>query len=452
MPPRGGSSDQLPLRFAASDRAANAAPAVIEEVCEKYLKPGVTNLAAGYSYWAPPPQCIAEAQKLLTENSMELHRYGACLGLPELLKLLKQKLEKENGIRGREIMVTAGANMAFVNVAMCLCNPGDTAILFKPYYFSHRVALELHGITPMYVDCDEELIPSALKLQEALAAAKEQGIRVKMVTIVTPGNPSGSVIPQQRLQDLIKVCADNSIWLVSDETYEYFTYDGAEHKSPHASNGVINIFSFSKSYGLAGWRVGYVAYPPALHDVMLKAQDTLVTNCPIISQKVAVAALKVGPSWVREKVKTLQNAREAIYEAIEPLNPVRSKGAFYYMIKIPSMLAEMDTIGLLAEKYNLLFTPGSAFGMPGYLRVAFGAISPEDSEEVGMRMMKGMSEMVRAGLRLSFDLQRSIPMASGREGIWGLLDREDKLIVKESQLINRNRSAEGKDFAIEEDD
>jgi aspartate/methionine/tyrosine aminotransferase len=240
MAPSAG--DKLLLRFLPSERAVNAAPAIIEEVSEKYLKPGVTNLAAGFSHWGPPEACIEEATKVLAENSPELHRYGACLGIPELLAALKSKLDKENGIRGREIMVTAGANMAFVHVATSLCNVGDCAVLFTPYYFSHRVALELQGITPLYVACDDDLIPSAAMLTNALAKARTQGLTVKMVTIVTPGNPSGAVIPAARLQELIKVCADNKVWLVSDETYEYFTYDDAQHVSPHAPDGVINIF------------------------------------------------------------------------------------------------------------------------------------------------------------------------------------------------------------------
>ena len=319
--PSGGAgalpADGQALSFAPAQRAVLAAPAIIEEVCEKYLKPGVTNLAAGFSYWGPPDACIVEAQKVLSENPAELHRYGACLGLPELVSMLKIKLAKENGIRGREVMVTAGANMAFVHAAIALCNPGDGAILFTPYYFSHRVALELHGIIPILVECDTDLVPCANNLQAALASAREKGINVRMATIVTPGNPSGAVIGQQRLLELTKVCASSSIWLVCDETYEYFTFDGAVHVSPTATDGVINIYSLSKSYGLAGWRVGYMAYPPSLHSVMLKAQDTLVTNCPIISQRVAMAALGVGSSWVREKVKTLEPGRSAIYDAIE---------------------------------------------------------------------------------------------------------------------------------------
>ena len=90
--------------------------------------------------------------------------------------------------------------------------------------------------------------------------------------------------------------------------------------------------------------------------------------------------------------------------------------------------------------------------MPGYARIAFGAISPEESSEIGTRLMKGMSEMVRAGLRLSFDLQRSIPLASGRDGIWGQLDKEERLISYESRGVNRQLSATGKELLIEEDE
>eukprot|EP00960_Hanusia_phi_P057458 763575-Hanusia_phi.AAC.1 len=138
-------SSSFSIGLSSSVRAARAPAAVIEEISKRLLKPGVTNLAAGSSSWPPPPGCLEEAARLLKEGDPELHRYGDCGGLPNLLEQLKLKLKRENNIEGKEVMVTAGANQAFVNVMLAVCDPGDYVVLFKPYYYSHRVAVELAG-------------------------------------------------------------------------------------------------------------------------------------------------------------------------------------------------------------------------------------------------------------------------------------------------------------------
>ncbi|EKX51124.1 hypothetical protein GUITHDRAFT_103045 [Guillardia theta CCMP2712] len=423
-------SPSFSVGITSSSRAARAPAAVIDEISKRYLKPGVVNLAAGSSSWPPPPGCMEEATRLLQKGDPELHRYGDCEGLQALTEKLKQKLKRENNIEGKEVMVTAGANQAFVNVMLAVCDPGDYVVLFKPYYYSHRVAVELAGAKVIEVSCESNFEPDLAELRQVLKAAEANQQR------------GGTPVPNRveilaSFLALVEICASKKIWLVSDETYEYFTYDGAEHVSPTADDGVINIYSMSKAYGMAGWRIGYVAYPSHLTSAMLKVQDTILTMATVLAQKVALKALDYGRSWVRENVKSLI--------------PIRSRGAFYFMIKIPSILDEIRMIDMFANDHGLLLTPGSAFGMDGYLRLAYGCITADRLDDVCDKLKLAVRNMIRIGLRCSFEHQCSNPLTSGREGTWGELDDERNLIERETMHIARQASRDGKELLFEED-
>jgi len=429
----------------ASMRAINAPVAIMEILAEQFLTPEVTSLAAGCSFWPPPPEAMEELVKMASSGDPDLHRYGDCRGIPELREALKEKLANENNITEQEIMITAGANQAFMNAVLATCDAGDAAILFTPYYFSHRVALELAGVEPIEVDCDDFLNPDPYALQEAFVQAAKLGRNVRMVVMCNPGNPSGAVMPKEQVDRIMTMCRDQGVWLVSDETYEYFTYDGATHHSPVSPEGVINIFSFSKAYGMAGWRVGYLAYPSYIHDEILKAQDTIPTMATIISQRMALAALRAGPAWVRKQVYQLALVRELLWETIEPLNPVFGQGAFYFFVRLPSMVPEEMAIEVIARRHNLLLCPGSAFGMPGYVRIAYGNVRLQEAEDVAERLTNAMSEMVKVGMRLSYDAQMADPMASGREGDWGPLMDENMAESDENQYQDDSDANQGED-------
>merc|ERR1712107_630174 len=121
---------------------------------------------------------------------------------------------------------------------------------------------------------------------------------IRMVTVVNPCNPTGVMMPAALLQRLSDACAKYGAWLIVDNTYEHFEYEGNPPHSCLSGDHIVNIFSFSKPYGMMGWRVGYLAYPPRLHDQLMKAQDTIAICPTIMSQKAALAALSKGRSWV----------------------------------------------------------------------------------------------------------------------------------------------------------
>ncbi|CAN0255197.1 unnamed protein product, partial [Laminaria digitata] len=226
-----------------------------------------------------------------------------------------------------------------------------------PFYCAHLCAVQLAGAT--VAECQWE--PSTL-LPDMADLKREVEKGVKMVVITTPGNPTGAVCPRETMVEIARLCKKHNAWLVVDEAYEHFLHDGESHYSPCGNrlgcpDNVIHLFSMSKSFGLAGWRVGYAVYPSWASDEMVKVQDTLPTHACTASQKVALAALEDnGCDWARSKVSSLTRCREAMWSAVKDMGGVMGKGAFYFLVPVP--VEEDRAIDTLARRWGVLTTPG----------------------------------------------------------------------------------------------
>ena len=277
---------------------------------------------------------------------------------------------------------------------------------------------------PRILPCTFEGLPDLEALRQALAAP---AARVRAVTLVTPSNPSGAVCGAFHSHQLLSTAIEHGAWLIADEAYEHFVHVGEAHASPAGAgvpaslaDGVVSLYTFSKSYGMAGWRVGYLSYPSELHPNLLKVQDTMPTHATMLSQEVAAEALtSLGVGWVREQVSSLAPAREQLWKALQPLlthrrqllphssatsaagslagasSCVQPRGAFYYMLPLPEGVGEEEAIALLAERYRLLLLPGSAFGAPGTLRLSYGGLrEAEEVQRAAAQLTAGVAELL----------------------------------------------------------
>ena len=233
------------------------------------LRPGVANLSQGMVHWGPPAAALEAAHGAL--DRPESQRYTPDRGLTELREELVRKVGEENGLRGREVMVTAGGNQAFINLVMALCDSGDEAILFTPYYFNHLMAFQMAGVTVRFAPCGPDHHPDL----ERLPLTE----RTKAVVLVNPTNPTGAVTPPEVVHELTGRLEEAGAWLISDEPYEDFHFQGAGHTSPDGEH-VLNLYSFSKSYGMASHRIGYIAHSPDLAEALVKVQDTVTVCAP----------------------------------------------------------------------------------------------------------------------------------------------------------------------------
>ena len=235
--------------------------------------PGAISLGQGVVHYGPPPEAAEAARAAIARS--ETDQYQDVAGLPALLDRIARKLAAENGIgaaRGR-IMVTAGANMAFMHAVLATTSPGDEVILPIPFYFNHEMAVQMAGCRVVCVPTDECYQLSIDAIARAI------GSRTRAIVTISPNNPSGAVYAESALRRINELCRDRGLYHISDETYEYFTYGSARHVSPgsfaDAEGHTISLYSMSKAYGFAGWRIGYMVYPARLASAMSKIQDTI---------------------------------------------------------------------------------------------------------------------------------------------------------------------------------
>jgi len=208
------------------------------------------------------------------------------------------------------------------------------------------------------------------------------------------------VFSEATLREINALCRDRGIYHISDEVYEYFTYGSARHVSsgslPGADGHTISMYSLSKAYGFAGWRIGYMTYPEHLHDAMVKSQDTILVCATVAAQVGAIAALDVGRSYCRPYVAELAGIRDVVVSELSALAPLASvpaaDGAFYVLLKVDTTLPPMQIAERLVREHRVAVIPGPAFGMTAgcSFRVAYGALQKETVAEGIGRLVGGL--------------------------------------------------------------
>lgn len=361
--------------------------------------PGTISLGQGVVHYGPPQAAIDAARAALGDP--DTHGYGDGNGNPDLIAAIAEKLRRDNGIecgRGNRVMVTAGGNMAFVHAVLAITEPGDEVILPVPFYFNHEMAIQMAGCAVVRVPTDERYQLDLDAIGRAITP------RTRAIVTVTPNNPTGAVFPEASLRAVNRLCAEHGIYHLSDEVYEYFTYGGVPHASPGAFSGAeahtISMFSLSKAYGFAGWRIGYMVYPEKLYDAIAKVQDTVLVCPAIISQVAAVAAMAVGPAYARAHLREFAEIRDIVareLSALEPLCTVpAADGAFFCFMRVNVDVDAMTIAERLIREHRVAVIPGDAFGMTGgcHFRVAFGALQKSTAAEGIGRLVSGLRALL----------------------------------------------------------
>ncbi|HEU5359536.1 MAG TPA: pyridoxal phosphate-dependent aminotransferase [Candidatus Deferrimicrobiaceae bacterium] len=360
--------------------------------------PGTISLGQGVVHYGPPPAAVGRIPAFLANAAH--HKYLPDAGIPALRKAFQEKLRAENGIDApfdRRIFVTAGANQGFLNALLCLCDPGDEVILLSPYYFNHEMAVGLAGCRAVCVPTDRNYQPRLAAIRAAITP------RTRAVVTVSPNNPAGVVYSRDALLAINRLCADRGIYHISDEAYEYFTYDGAEHFSPAAGKGgehTISLFSMSKSYGMASWRVGFLVVPEHLFDDMMKVQDTVIICAPAVSQAVALGALAAGRRYCLRRLPAIAGVRRrmlAAFSRIADLMTVPpSQGAFYFLVRVHTSMDDLALARRLIREHRVAVIPGGTFGIEKgcYLRISYGNLPGEEAIEGANRLVAGLKAVV----------------------------------------------------------
>jgi len=385
--------------FTVSQRSQAVQPPVIPIVAALIRDhPGTISLGQGVVSY-PPPELAREALERFFRTP-DQHQYKLVDGIPPLRDRIREKLAGENGLRlGDEhaLIVTAGGNMAFMNAILALADPGDEVILQTPYYFNHEMALTMLNCRPVLVPTDAGCQLDVPAIRAAITP------RTRAVVTVSPNNPTGAVYPEAALRAVNELCRTAGVYHVHDEAYEYFTWDGARHFSPggiaDGAAHTISLFSLSKAYGFASWRIGYQVVPAHLLDAIKKIQDTNLICPPVISQFAATGALAAGRAWCDARLAGIGDVRQMVRAELEPLAEFcevpPATGALYFFLKLVSQLRPMELVERLIREHGVAVIPGDAFGYVDgcAIRVSFGALTPANAREGMRRLTAGLRDI-----------------------------------------------------------
>lgn len=361
--------------------------------------PGTISLGQGVVYYGPPPEAFNQISEFLANP--ENHKYKPVIGLSSLLNIIANKLQNENQISigdRHRIVVTAGSNMGFMNAILAITSPGDEIIIQSPYYFNHEMAIMMASCHPVVIPTDDNY---QLQIDAIKAAITD---KTRAIVTISPNNPTGAVYSSASLQEINQICSDRNLYHISDEAYEYFTYNNIKHTSPasfaNSESHTISLFSLSKAYGFASWRIGYMLIPKHLLMPIEKIQDTILICPPVISQYVGLGALQVGYEYCQNHIKTITQVRDIFLNELNQLSGFclisPSHGAFYFLLKIDTKLDSMALAEQLIKQFGVAVIPGTTFGMLQgcYLRVAYGALKPDTAAEGIGRLVKGLKTLV----------------------------------------------------------
>ena len=340
----------------------------------------------------PPPAPLREALANAVLNDVDCHLYGAVLGMDTLRKeVANQWSTSYRGELGQEnVGITSGCNQAFCAAISSLCGPGDAVILPAPWYFNHKMWLDMAGIECRVLMCGEDMLPSA---EEAVSLINN---KVKAIVLVTPNNPCGVEYPPLLMDAFYELAKAAGISLVIDETYrDFHSRTGAAHalfERHDWQNNLIQLYSFSKAYRLTGHRVGAVISSAKRLAEIEKFLDTL-TICPNqLGQRGALFGMRNLEGWLGNERAEILGRRAAMVEGFKNLEGWKLKGcgAYFAYVSHPFLDSSDIVAQRLVKEASILALPGTMFSpiltkggtghAEAHFRIAFANI---DRTEIG---------------------------------------------------------------------
>ena len=314
-------------------------------------------------------------------------KYTPSSGIDELRQAIADKFQTEQGLRYEksQILVSCGAKHSLYNLAEALLEEGDEIIIPTPYWVSYADQALLNDATPV-------LLPTREDLGYAINPEELQKLvtpRTKAIIVNSPSNPTGATYDKRTLEAIATIAVKHDILIISDEIYEKVLYDGASHISiatlgPEVAERTVIINGVSKAYAMTGWRIGYAAGPKPLLTAMANIQSQSTSNPCSISQKAAVAALKLGGPFTEKMVVEFDRRRKVMVERLNSIPGVSCRmpgGAFYAFPNISGVLGRTGPNGLISSPQELAnyllndahvaVVPGEPFGSQHHVRLSY---------------------------------------------------------------------------------
>jgi aminotransferase len=378
-----------------SRRMADLAQSEIRAMTQACARLKGLNMAQGVCDTPVPPIVLEGAEKAIRDGYNVYTRFD---GLPELRQAIADKLAHYNGIQANpdtDVIVSAGATGAFHCACAALLNPGDEVILFEPYYQYHISALIAVEAVPVVVHMQPPAWIYSLNQLEQVVTSK-----TKAIIVNSPGNPSGRVFTRMELEALAEFACRHDLFVLTDEIYEYFLYEGRSHVSmaslPGMAERTVTIGGYSKTFSVTGWRIGYAVAAERWAGAIGAMNDLLYVCAPAPLQIGVARGIRDLPdSFYDSLIGQYQHKREGFCRALSQagLTPSIPQGAYYVLAdasKLPGGTGKARAMYLL-ETIGVAGVPGEAFfsGREGARFIRFSyAKTDADLDEVCRRLSR----------------------------------------------------------------
>lgn len=346
----------------------------VDAIVRELKKKGVDVLSLSGAPWQIPPEHILQAARGATKENV----HPPSQGIPELREAISMRLEEESGLKTdpeTEILVTNGGMQALNVVFTGLINRGEEVLIPSPCFFFNGV-IELVGGIPRYCPNgqDNDFAWDIEKLEKLISS------KTKILVVNTPVNPTGYVASKEDLTQIARIAEKYNLIVLSDESYDKQIYDGYKHYSigsfPGMKERTLTIKSFTKSYAMPTWRVGYIVGNKEIIRQLRKVHEWMLLCCNYVAQKAATAALTGPQGWVEDIRHNFENNRNFVYEAIAKMpeiSCVKPKGGPYIFLNISGLnMGPEECSGYLLREFGIPADSGSYFQSKSHIRIPFG--------------------------------------------------------------------------------
>jgi len=354
----------MSARARVSQKSLRFTESVIREMTRLANQHGAVNLSQGFPDFAAPEEIKAAAARAV---AADINQYAITWGAKSLRDALVAKQQRFTGLSfdpEREVTVCCGATECMASVMLALVDPGDEVIVFEPFYENYGPDAILSGAVPRFVRLREpEWSFDAAELAAAFNA------KTRAIVVNTPNNPTGKVFSRVEMEQIAALCRKWDVVCVTDEIYEHILYDGAEHVSMAALDGMrertVTISGLSKTWSVTGWRIGWCLAPPELTNAIRKVHDFLTVGAPAPLQEAAATALAMPQDYFRRLADSYRERREFLVPVLQRagFKPFPPRGAYYVMTDI-SEFGFPDDVAFarwLVAEGGVAAVPGSSF-------------------------------------------------------------------------------------------
>jgi len=404
-----GQKAEKPMKYA--ERANRIQPSLTMAVIDKSAalrSQGVDliDLGPGEPDYETPEHIKQAAIQALSDGHT---RYTTNVGITPLREAISEKLSRDSGVRASadQIIVSNGGKHALFNAMMAVLDPGSEIIEFSPYWVTFPEMAKLAGAEPVLLSCREtnHFEPDLDEVRDTITD------RTAAILMNSPSNPTGVIYSEETVRGLYEIAAEHELFLISDECYDQIVYEsGAVYPGMFESEPerVITVQSFSKSYAMTGWRVGYAAGNTELIKQMAKIQSQSTSHANTIAQYAAITALKSDQSFIREMVAEYEKRRNYVLERVrqwEGVTCATPEGAFYVFPNVSGYFGSvvngrplrdsMDMADFFLEQAHVTVVPGVGFGADEHIRISYSTSMEE--------LRRGLTRMEKALQQLEID-------------------------------------------------